>query len=79
METVHLSLRRVAIMGPSARDKPNHLKIGTLNLEKAVGTAKYANPAKTERIGEKHRFTIRVNALFDSTDFPFAYSAYFAV
>jgi hypothetical protein len=48
-------------------------------LEKAVGTAKYANHAKTERIGEKDGFTQRENALFDSTPFPFAYLACFAV
>ena len=38
-------------------------------LEKAIGTAKYANHAKTERIGEKDGFTQRENALFDSTPF----------
>ena len=40
-----------------------------LTLEKAVGTAKYADHAKTERIGEKDGFTQRENALFDSTPF----------
>ena len=40
-----------------------------LNLEKAIGTAKYANHAKTKRIGEKDGFTQRENALFDSTPF----------
>ena len=48
-------------------------------LEKAVETAKYANHAKTEPIEEKDGFTQRENALFDSTFFPFAYLACFAV
>ncbi len=39
---------------------------------KAVGTAKYANHAKTDRIGEQDGFTQWENALFDSTSFPFA-------
>ena len=50
-----------------------------LILEKAVETAKYANHAKTELIEEKDGFTQRVNALFDSTFFPFTYLACFAV
>jgi hypothetical protein len=50
-----------------------------MNLEKAVGTAKYANHAKTERIVEKRGFTQRENALLDSTPSPSAYLAYFAV
>ena len=39
----------------------------TINLEKAIGTAKYANHAKTERIGETDGLTQRENAPFDST------------
>ena len=45
-----------------------------MNLNSAVGTAKYANHAKPEK-----GFAQRENALFDSTSFPFAYLAYFAV
>jgi hypothetical protein len=40
-----------------------------VNLEKAVGTAKNANHAEAERIGEKHGFTQRENGLIDSTFF----------
>ena len=58
---------------------PFHRRKRRVNLEKAVGTAKYANHAKTERMGEKDVFTQRENAYFDSTPFPFAYLAYFAV
>src|SRR5437867_10368417 len=50
-----------------------------LNLEKAIGTAKYANHAKAERIGREERFSQWVNVLVHSTPFPFAYLACFAV
>src|SRR5436309_8052988 len=49
------------------------------NLEKAVGTAKYANHPKAERIGREERFSQWVNVLVHSTPFPFAYLACFAV
>jgi len=42
-----------------------------LNLKKAVGTAKYSNHAKTERIIEKGRFAQPVNGLCGSTPFAF--------
>jgi hypothetical protein len=55
-------------------------KASTLEkLEKALGTAKYANHAKTEWIGDKDGFAQRQNTLFESTPFPFAYFPYFAV
>jgi len=64
----------------SVRDVLIHrVKQEPFNLEKAVGTAKYANHAKPERIVEKCGFTQRENALFNSTSSHFAYFAYFAV
>jgi len=40
-----------------------------MNMEKAGGTAKYANHAKAEWIGIDGRFTHRVDAFFHSTLF----------
>jgi len=51
----------------------------SFNLEKAIGTAKYANHAKAERIGRENRFSLRVNVSVHSTPFPSAYLACFAV
>jgi len=48
------------------------------NLEKADGTAKYANHAKAGRIGGEDQFSQRLNVLVHSTPFPFAYLACFA-
>jgi len=47
----------------------------TLILEKPEGTAKYANHAKTERIGSEDGFSQRVNLLVHSTPFLSAYAA----
>ena len=49
--------------------RPAPTAMNWVNLEKAIGTAKYANQAKTERIGEKNGFTQQENALCDSTPF----------
>jgi hypothetical protein len=50
-----------------------------MNLEKAAGTAKYANNAKAERIGSEDGFSERENVFVHLTAFPFAYLACFAV
>src|SRR5712692_5268553 len=47
------------------------------DLKKAVGTAKYANHAKSEPFGEQPRSTHWVNAPIFSTRFLFAYLAFF--
>jgi len=47
-----------------------------MDLEKADGTAKYANHAEPEWIGIHDGFTQRGNGFVRSILFPFAYLAY---
>src|SRR5436309_6590671 len=58
---------------PALQQDVAHPTVPSLNLEKADGTAKYANHAKAERIRGGDRFSQRVNVLVSSTPFPSAY------
>ena len=66
-------------VGAGRASNRNFARVGTMNLNPAVQTAKYAKSAKREELGREAQFTVRAGIHLFPRSCAFAFFAFFAV